>query len=75
MTDVAHSYQWLADDTEIDGATSSTYTLKASDSGKIIKARVTFADDAGNEESLTSVGTSAVVMGGSHGTLMKWRLR
>ena len=49
------------------GRRDSTYTLKASDSGKIIKARVTVADDAGNEESLTSVGTSAVVMGGTMG--------
>ena len=28
-----------------------------------IKARVTFTDDAGNEESLTSAPTDAVVMG------------
>ena len=49
--------------------------LKASDNGKIIKARVTFADDAGNEESLTSVGTSAVVMGEYDGPRIKWSLR
>ena len=40
------------------------YTLKPSDNGKVIKVRVTFTDDAGNEETLTSEGTSAVVMGG-----------
>ena len=64
LTNVAYSYQWLADDTEIDGATSSTYTLQATDNGKAIKVRVTFTDDAGNDETLTSDGTSAVVMGG-----------
>ena len=31
-TNVAYSYQWLSSrDTEIDGATSSTYTLQATD--------------------------------------------
>ena len=64
LGNVSYSYQWLADNTEIDGATSSTYTLQASDNGKAIKVRVTFTDDAGNEESLTSAATEAVVMGG-----------
>ncbi len=64
LTNVSYSYQWLADDTEIDGATSSTYTVQASDNGKVIKVQVTFTDDAGNDESLTSAGTSAVVLGG-----------
>ncbi len=64
LTNVTYSYQWLADDTEIDGATSSTYTVQSTDNGKVIKVRVTFTDDAGNDESLTSAGTSAVVLGG-----------
>ena len=64
LTNVSYSYQWLADDTDISGATSSTYTLQPSDNGKVIKVRVTFEDDAGNDESLTSIGTAAVVMGG-----------
>ena len=64
LTSVAYSYQWLVDDTEIDGATSATYTVQSSDNGKVIKVRVTFRDDAGTRESLTSDGTSAVVMGG-----------
>lgn len=64
LTDVSYSYQWLADDTEIDGATSSTYTVQSSDSGRVIKVRVTFTDDADNEETLTSEGAAAVVMGG-----------
>ena len=64
LTNPSYSYQWLADDTEIDGATSSTYTVQSSDNGKVIKVRVTFTDDADNEETLTSDGTSAVVLGG-----------
>ena len=60
LTNVSYTYQWLADDTGIDGATSSTYTLQSSDNGKAIKVRVNFTDDAGNAESLTSAGTSAV---------------
>ena len=64
LDDVSYSYQWLADDAEIDGATSSTYTVQSTDNGKVIKVRVTFTDDVGGEESLISAGTSAVVMGG-----------
>ena len=64
LTNVSYSYQWLADDTEIDDATNPIYTLQPSDNGKVIKVRVTFTDDAGNEESLTSEGTETVVMGG-----------
>ncbi len=64
LTNVSYSYQWLADDADIDGATSSTYTVQSSDNGKVIKVRVTFTDDAGHDESLTSAGTAAVVMGG-----------
>ena len=61
LTNVAYSYQWLfSRDTEIDGAKGSTYTLQASDEGKIIKVRVTFTDDAGNGETLTSVATATV---------------
>ena len=58
--DVSYTYQWLADDTDIAGATGSTYTLSTADEGKAIKVRVTFTDDAGNEETLTSADTAAV---------------
>ena len=60
LSDVAYTYQWLAADTEIAGATSSRYTLANTDEGKTIKVRVTFADDAGNDETLTSAATVAV---------------
>ena len=60
LTNATHSFQWLADDTEIAGATSLTYTLVAADEGKAIKVQVSFTDDAGNEERLTSAATDAV---------------
>ena len=60
LVNATFAYQWLADDTDISGATSSTYTLEDAEEGKTIKMRVSFADDAGNEESLTSAATDAV---------------
>ena len=64
LANAAFSYQWLSSgDAEIDGATGSTYVLVGSDAGKTIKVRVTFTDDAGNDETLTSVATAAVADG------------
>ena len=60
LGNAAFAYQWLADDAEIDSATASSYTLVAADAGKAIKMRVSFTDDAGNDEQLTSAGTGAV---------------
>ncbi len=61
LDNVAFSYQWLSSrDTEIKGATGSTYMLQATHQGKVIKVRVTFTDDANNEETLTSAATAAV---------------
>ena len=54
LSNPAFNYRWLADDAEINGATSSTYTLTSDDEGKAIKVRVSFTDDAGNSETLTS---------------------
>ena len=62
LSDVQYEYQWLAADAEIAGATSSTYTVAAADEGKAIKVEVTFTDDAGNDESLTSTATDAVAV-------------
>ena len=61
LDNAVFSYQWLADDVDISGATSSTYTLAATDEGKAVKAKVSFTDDAGNDETLTSEATAAVV--------------
>ena len=60
LTNVIFEYQWMAADTEIDDATESTYTPSVNDVGKTIQVRVSFTDDAGNDESLTSVATLAV---------------
>ena len=60
LSNVQYEYQWLADDSEISGAASATYTPADTDEGKVIKVEVTFTDDAGNEETLTSVATDAV---------------
>ena len=68
LTNEVFAYQWLADDAEIEGATASIYTVVAEDVGKAIKVRVTFTDDAGNEESLTSSATGAVAAANSPAT-------
>ena len=60
LTNVSYSYQWIAGGSDIDGATGSSYTLTASEQGQTIQIRVTFTDDADNEEALTSVATVAV---------------
>ena len=60
LTNASFSYQWLAGDADISGATGSTYTLADADEGKAVQVRVSFADDAGNEETLTSAATAAV---------------
>ena len=61
LTNVSYRYQWIAGGSDIDGATGSTYTLTSSEQGKTIQVRVTFTDDADNEETLTSIATAAVV--------------
>ena len=60
LTNAAFSYQWQADGADISGATASTYTLADADKGVAISVTVSFTDDAGNEESLTSAATAAV---------------
>ena len=60
LTSATFTYQWLADDADIAGATGSGYTLVDADEGKAVKVRVSFTDDGGNEESLTSEPTAAV---------------
>ena len=63
LDNATFTYQWLADDAEINGATASTYTLADADAGKAIKVKVTFTDDGDNDEQLTSAATSAVAGG------------
>ena len=60
LDNAAFAYQWLAADAEINGATAGSYTLVAADAGKAIMVKVSFTDDAGNDEQLTSAATGAV---------------
>ena len=64
MVNATFGYQWISNDgttdTDITNGTSSTYIIKPWDLGKYIKVRASFTDDAGNDETLTSVATSAV---------------
>ena len=58
------TYQWIAndgtEDTAIQDAIGSTYTLASADEGKTIKVRVSFTDDGGNQETRTSAVAVAV---------------
>ena len=60
LANAVFSYQWQADGADISGTTGSSYTLVDADEGKAISVRVSFTDDAGNEEASTSVATDAV---------------
>ena len=64
LGNAAFSYQWVGNDgtaeTDIAGATGSTYALLRADEGKTFKVRVSFTDGDGNSQSLTS-GPTAVV--------------
>ena len=60
LTNVVFSYQWMADDTTIQDATGSGYTLADEDEGKAITVTVSFTDAEGHQESRTSEPTGAV---------------
>ena len=60
LINATFTYQWLADDTDITDATGSTYTLAAADEGKTVKVRLSFTDDRGHQETVTSTATAAV---------------
>ena len=72
LTNVSYSYQWVTNDgtsdSDIADATASSYTLVAADAGKAIKVKVTFTDDNGNDESLTSTATTAVIAANTSAT-------
>ena len=64
LANAIFTYQWIAndgtEDTDIQDATGSAYTVGADDEGKTIKVRVSFTDDGGNQETRTSDVTVAV---------------
>ena len=69
LTSPGYTYQWIrvdgATESDISGATSSTYTPVAADLGKTIKVKVSFTDDVSNAETLTSTATTAVTAAGT----------
>ena len=60
LTSAVFAYQWVRSGADIERAASSTYTMTGDDEGKAIQVRVTFTDDAGNAESLTSYAVLSV---------------
>ena len=64
LTSPTYTYQWIrvdgTDEEDISGENSSTYTLGDADLGTTLKVRVTFADDLGHTETLTSAATATV---------------
>ena len=63
------SYQWVrvdgSDETDIDGATSSSYTLALDDTGLKVKVKASFTDNLNGEETRTSDAypSSATIVG------------
>ena len=60
LTNATFEYQWIAGRSDINGATGSSHLLTTSEQGQTIQVKVTFTDDADNQESLTSAETLAV---------------
>ena len=60
LSNVSYGYQWVrndeSSDADITGATDDTYRLVAGDEGKTIKVRVSFTDDAENEDNVDQRG-------------------
>ena len=57
LSGVTYSYQWVrvdGSDSDISGATSSTYTLQSADGGKKVKVKVSFTDQGSTTETVTS---------------------
>ena len=66
MTDAVFAFQWIRSaggtDTDIPDATGSTYTIVSSDAGNKFKIRVSFTDDDGYAESVTSQATDILLV-------------
>ena len=59
LDDATFAYEWRANGAAL--GTGSTYEVRPGDVGRTLKVRVTFTDDGGNEETLDSAATEAVV--------------
>ena len=60
LANATFTYQWMTGGSDIDGATGSSHTLTTSEQGITIRVRVSFTDDADNDETLTSAATASV---------------
>ena len=60
MATASFSYQWQAGGSDIDEPTGASYILTEAQEGLTMQVQVTFTDDAGNAETLTSPETEAV---------------
>ena len=64
LTGVEYSYRWIrvdgGTDADIASATNPTYTLGPNDGGKSVKVKVSFTDDVGFDESLTSAAVAVM---------------
>ena len=57
LSGVTYGYQWIrvdGGDSDISGETSSTYTLQPADDDKKVKVKVSFRDQGGTDETVTS---------------------
>ena len=55
------AYQWQAGDVDIEGATTSTYTLTQAEVGAVITVIATYTDNEGSDKTATSAATAAVL--------------
>ena len=64
LQNATFNHQWVsidgAADSDIPGETGAAYVVLSGDVGKTLKVQVSFTDDAGNDETLTSTATAAV---------------
>ena len=60
LDNVSFAYQWRADGAAVQDATDAAYTPVVDDIGKAISVQVSFSDDRGHQETLTSAATDAV---------------
>ena len=56
-----YAFQWVRGETDIGGATGSTYAPVAADVGHTLRVKVSFTDGGGTLETLASAPTDAVV--------------
>ena len=64
MHNATFGYQWTAGGSQIQNAIGMSHTLTEDEEGLAIRVSVSFTDDAGNEETLTSQATMEVASGG-----------